>query len=158
MELDTAKWSGEGEFTHCLVGALKELPDIVFVRVEDAPATRADSGYNFIANEVFVGFAVRTHVEARRRFGLLPVKRVTEEPVMTMAELAEALGRHPQIGPSDYADEGMIQYLRAERVVPPYQTRGYKLVELVRIYRIGEPVENSRQTRSFAPGSDPPRR
>ena len=31
----------------------------------------------------------------------------------------------------------MLQYLRAERIVPPYQTRGYKLVELVRIYEVG---------------------
>jgi hypothetical protein len=28
----------------------------------------------------------------------------------------------------------MLQYLRTERIVPPYQTRGYKLVEMVRIY------------------------
>ena len=28
----------------------------------------------------------------------------------------------------------MLQYLRTERIVPPYQTKGYKLVELVRIY------------------------
>ena len=32
------------------------------------------------------------------------------------------------------SDDGMLQYLRAERIMPPYQTRGYKLVELVRIY------------------------
>jgi len=31
----------------------------------------------------------------------------------------------------------MLQYLRSERIVPPYQTRGYKLVELVRIYDAG---------------------
>ena len=31
----------------------------------------------------------------------------------------------------------MLQYLRTERIVPPYQTRGYKLVELVRIYEVG---------------------
>ena len=31
----------------------------------------------------------------------------------------------------------MLQYLRTERVIPPYQTRGYKLVELVRIYEVG---------------------
>jgi hypothetical protein len=31
----------------------------------------------------------------------------------------------------------MLQYLRTERIVPPYQTRGYKLVELVRIYDLG---------------------
>ncbi len=30
----------------------------------------------------------------------------------------------------------MIQYLRTERIVPPYQTKGYKLVELVRIYEV----------------------
>ena len=26
-----------------------------------------------------------------------------------------------------------------ERIVPPYQTRGYKLVELVRVYAVGAP-------------------
>jgi hypothetical protein len=30
----------------------------------------------------------------------------------------------------------MLQYLRTERIVPPYQTKGYKLVELVRIYEV----------------------
>ena len=34
----------------------------------------------------------------------------------------------------------MLQYLRTERIVPPYQTRGYKLVELVRIYEVGTPT------------------
>ncbi len=138
MELDTSKWSGEGEFTHRLVESLKDLPEVASVRVEDAPATRADSGYNFIANEVFVGFAVRTRVESIRRFGILPAKRTTEEPVMTMAQLGQVLETQEQIGPADYSDEGMIQYLKAERIIPPYQTRGYKLVELVRIYRIGD--------------------
>ena len=36
----------------------------------------------------------------------------------------------------DYIDEGMIQFLKSERIIPPYQTRGYKLVELVRIYEV----------------------
>ena len=31
----------------------------------------------------------------------------------------------------------MIQYLHTQRVIPPYQTRGYKLIELVRIYEAG---------------------
>ena len=53
---------------------------------------------------------------------------------MTIADLEAALTRSPDIGAPDYADEGMLQYLRAERIIPPYQTRGYKLVELVRIY------------------------
>jgi hypothetical protein len=42
-----------------------------------------------------------------------------------------------EIGAPDYSDEGMLQYLRAERVIPPYQTKGYKIVELVRIYEAG---------------------
>jgi hypothetical protein len=38
------------------------------------------------------------------------------------------------VGAPDYSDESMLQYLRTQRVVAPYQTRGYKLVEMVRIY------------------------
>ena len=53
---------------------------------------------------------------------------------MTFEDLVKVLEESEGIGPADYADEGMIQYLRAERIVPPYQTRGYKLVELLRIY------------------------
>ncbi|MBI1875373.1 MAG: hypothetical protein HYZ58_10160 [Acidobacteria bacterium] len=138
MELDASKWSGEGEFTHRLVELLKELPEVVFVRVEDAPATRAESGYSFIANELYVGFGVRSRVESTRRFGVFPSRQVTEEPVMTLSGLGEVLAARNHIGPADYSDEGMIQYLRTERIVPPYQTRGYKLVELVRIYRAGD--------------------
>ena len=41
------------------------------------------------------------------------------------------------VGEPDYEDDGMIQYLRTERVVAPYQTRGIKVVELVRIYKAG---------------------
>ena len=45
----------------------------------------------------------------------------------------------PEIGAPDYSDEGMLQYLRTERIIPPYQTRGYKLVELVRLYDASAP-------------------
>ena len=54
-----------------------------------------------------------------------------------MPGLEQALTAAPEIGAPDYADEGLLQYLRAERVLPPYQTRGYKLVELVRLYEVG---------------------
>ena len=30
----------------------------------------------------------------------------------------------------------MLQYLRTERVVPAYQTRGFKMIEMVRIYEM----------------------
>jgi len=53
--------------------------------------------------------------------------------------LEAALAAMPGIGSPDYSDEGMLQYLRTERVIPPYQTRGYKLVELVRVYEVGTP-------------------
>ena len=43
------------------------------------------------------------------------------------------------IGEPDYADDGLLQYLRTERIIPPYQTRGYKLVEMIRMYEVGTP-------------------
>ncbi len=55
---------------------------------------------------------------------------------MTLADLEAQLATLQEIGAPDYADEAMLQYLKTERVIPPYQTRGYKIVELVRIYRL----------------------
>jgi len=43
------------------------------------------------------------------------------------------------VGEPDYSDEGMLQFLRTERIVAPYQTKGYKVVEMVRIYEAGTP-------------------
>jgi len=60
---------------------------------------------------------------------------------MTMAQLEAALTSDAAIGAPDYADGGMLQYLRTERIIPPYQTRGYKIVELVRIYEFGRPAQ-----------------
>jgi hypothetical protein len=137
MELDTSKWSGEGEFTALLVERLRSIAGLHAVRVEDAPASRAESDYNFISNELFITFATRTRREPIRRFGILPGSRTVTEKVMTVAELEHALTAISDIGAPDYADTGMLQYLRAERIVPAYQTRGYKLVELVRIYEAG---------------------
>ena len=137
MELDTSKWSGEGEFTTLLVERLREVAGVHALRVEDAPASRAESDYNFISNELFVTFATRTLRERTRRFGILPAVRTVTEKLMTVVELEQALTALSGIGAPDYADGGMLQYLRAERIVPPYQTRGYKLVELVRIYEAG---------------------
>ncbi len=137
MEVDTSKWSGEGTFTQVLVNHLQALEAIVFIRVEDAPASRSEADYNFMSNEIFVAFATRARRERTRRFGILPAVRVISDPIMTMAGLEERLAAIPDVGAPDYSDAVMLQYLRAERVVPPYQTRGYKLVELVRIYEVG---------------------
>ena len=74
MELDTSKWSGEGEFTALLVERLRTLSPIAMVRVEDAPASRSDADYNFISNELFVAFTTKVRRERFRRFGFLPAR------------------------------------------------------------------------------------
>jgi hypothetical protein len=138
-EIDTSKWSGEGTFTQLLIDRMRELDAIQFVRVEDAPATRSEADYNFISNELFVLFATRDRVEQVKRFGFLPSSRIVSEAVMHVSGLEAKLAGIQEIGEPDYSDETMLQYLRTERIIPPYQTRGYKLVELVRIYEVGTP-------------------
>jgi hypothetical protein len=136
MEVEASGWSGDGDFTTRLIDALKRLP-IRLVKVEDAPASRADSAFIFISNELFVQFAtepreVRSHV-----LGVIATTKVVHEKVMSLRDLEKALADLPDVGEPDYSDDGMLQYLRTERIVPPYQTRGYKMVELVRIYEAG---------------------
>jgi hypothetical protein len=122
-----------------VVDRLREFDTVRAVRVEDAPATRSEADYNFISNEIFVEFATTMKEETFKRFGFLPGTRSVEQKAMTIADLEKTLTTLEEIGAPDYADEGMLQYLRTERVVPAYQTRGYKLVELVRIYEAGTP-------------------
>ena len=139
MQIDTSKWSGEGAFTQVLIDRMQRLDGVSRLRVEDAPASRSDADYNFISNEIYVEFSTEVHREAVRRFGILRSTKTTERKSMTIAGLEGALAGLDDVGAPDYADEGMVQYLRSERIVPPYQTRGYKIVELVRIYEIGTP-------------------
>jgi hypothetical protein len=139
FELETSAWSGEGTFTQLLIERLRDVAGVRFVRVEDAPATRSDADYNFISNELYVEFDVVERRERIKRFGVLPGVRTVAQKVMTLPGLEAALAVIDGVGPPDYGDEGMLQYLRAERIIPPYQTRGYKLVEMVRIYEVGTP-------------------
>ena len=139
LELDSSAWSGEGTFTQLLIECLRGVAGIRFVRVDDAPATRSDADYNFISNELYVGFETTQRRERVTRFGVLPGTRTVTEKAMTLQALEAALTSIDAIGAPDYGDDGMLQYLRAERIVPPYQTRGYKLVEMVRIYEVGTP-------------------
>lgn len=139
MQAETSGWSGDGDFTRLLVSALEQVNELRAIRVQDAPASRADSGYNFIANEVYVDFALNSLRERRRFLGIVPYTAHRAVPAMELADLQSRLTALPAIGEPDYADEGMIQYLRTERVIAPYQTRGVKVVELVRIYRAGAP-------------------
>jgi hypothetical protein len=139
MEVDTLKWSGEGTFTQILIDKLWQIAGIAGIRVEDAPASRSEADYNFVSNEIFVVFATIARQEATRRFGFLSGHRTVLEKAMTISGLEAALTSVEGIGAPDYSDDGMMQYLRTERIVPPYQTRGYKLVELVRIYDASAP-------------------
>jgi hypothetical protein len=134
MTVDTSKWSGEGTFTQAVIDWLRHVSGVAGVRVEDAPASRSEADYNFMSNEIFVLFRTREVEEPVRRLGVFPGTRKVAQKVMTLNELEQAMAAAPEIGPPDYADAGMLQYLRTERIVPPYQTHGYKLVELVRIY------------------------
>ena len=139
LELETSAWSGEGTFTQFLIERLRDVAAVRFVRVEDAPATRSDADYNFISNELYIGFDTIERRERITRFGVLPGVRTVTDKAMTLHGLEAALTGIDGVGAPDYGDEGMLQYLRAERIIPPYQTRGYKLVEMVRIYEAGTP-------------------
>jgi hypothetical protein len=144
MRIDVEKWSGEGAFTQVLIDHLKVMDRVAFLRVEDAPASRSEADYNFISNEIFVGFETVVRHERVRRFGLFSSARDVVEKTMTLEALERALAAIAGVGEPDYSDASMMQYLRAERIVPPYQTRGYKLVELVRIYEVGaDPVKSA---------------
>jgi hypothetical protein len=138
-DVDTSKWSGEGTFTQALLDRLTQIDGLALVRVEDAPASRSEADYNFMSNEIFVVFATATRDEPIRRLGLFPGTRIVEYARATIAGIEAALASMPDIGSPDYSDAGMLQYLRTERVIPPYQTKGYKLVELVRVYDAGAP-------------------
>jgi hypothetical protein len=139
VELDTSGWSGEGEFTQQLIEVVSSVHEVRFLRVEDAPASRADAGFSFISNELFVSFSTVRRPHGRRVLGILPLREWRDEKTMTLSGLEAAFTRLPDVGPPDYADDGMLQYLRSHRIVPAYQTRGYKLVELVRIYEACAP-------------------
>jgi hypothetical protein len=135
-EIDASKWSGEGTFTQTLVDRLKTIDELRLIRVEDAPASRSEADYNFMSNEIFVVFETGTRAEPTRRFGLFPSTRAVTYKKMTVADLEALLTAMPDVGSPDYSDDEMLQYLRTERIIPPYQTKGYKLVELVRIYEV----------------------
>ncbi len=136
MHVDASGWSGDGDFTQALVDALGHVDGVEGVRVEDAPASRAEAGYSFISNEIYLWFRRDARREPTRRFGFLPGTRMVLVKAQTLGGVEAALTAAPDVGPPDYTDGGMLQYLRAQRIIPPYQTRGYKLVEMVRIYEV----------------------
>lgn len=138
-EIDRTNWSGDGDFTIRVIAALEAMKEVAFLRIEDAPASRSDAGYSFLSNEIFVRFHEVSVAAPAKLLGIVPVTRRVTRSALTLGGLEAALTAAPEIGAADYSDDGMLQYLRTERIVPPYQTRGYKLVELLRIYEVGTP-------------------
>jgi hypothetical protein len=137
LQIDSTNWSGDGDFTLLLIEALKGIEGIEFLRIEDAPAGRNEPSYAFISNEVFVGFRTKILRVPVRRLLVFSGTRQVDVKALTLAGLERALAGVEGIGAPDYSDEGLLQYLRAHRIVAPYQTRGFKLVEMVRIYEVG---------------------
>jgi hypothetical protein len=137
MNVDASGWSGEGEFTARLIEEMHGLAAVETLRVEDAPASRADAGFSFISNELFVVFASTSRRVRTWKLGFIPASTMLHAKLMTLAELESSLAAVPDIGIPEYSDAGMLQYLRTTRIMQPYQTRGYKLIELVRIYEAG---------------------
>jgi hypothetical protein len=134
MTVDATGWSGEGDFTARLIEEIRRLPAVDGLRVEDAPASRADAGFSFISNELFVAFASKARKVRTRKLGFIPASTMLYDKLMTLGDLESVLAGVPDIGIPEYSDAGMLQYLRTTRIMQPYQTRGYKLIELVRIY------------------------
>src|SRR4051794_24792664 len=137
MEIDTSRWSGDGDFTQLIVDRLRDQPRIAGLRVEDGAASRDETGYSFISNEVFVIPSIAWRLQAARRWGVWPIRRRVAEPSVTLDDIEAMLASDTAIGAPDVVVAGMLQYLRTQRIVPAYQTRGYKLVELIRIYMAG---------------------
>jgi len=90
MQVESAGWGGEGAFTAVLLDVLRAIEPVEFVRVEDAPASRAEPGYAFVSNEIYVKFKADLRTEARRRFGL-PWPRKVEVKQMTLGNSLPAL-------------------------------------------------------------------
>lgn len=137
MRVDRERWSGEGDFTEQLLIWLEGQPVIECLRVEDASSARTDVEYNFVSNEIYIQFKMHEREKSSWLLGFIPIKRSYLEKMMTLEQLDTVLADDVAMGAPDYADDGMIQYLRTERIIPPYQTKGYKLIELVRIYEMG---------------------
>nr|MCS5701698.1 hypothetical protein [Acidobacteriota bacterium] len=85
--IETSEWSGEGTFTQTLIDAMTSIDDVGLLRVEDAPSTRVDVGYQFISNEIYVGFRTQAVQTRIRRFGFWPTTVVVDKNCMSLTDL-----------------------------------------------------------------------
>ncbi|MGE5358602.1 MAG: hypothetical protein ACM3NQ_06245 [Bacteroidales bacterium] len=132
--IDRTDWSGDGDFAVALLECLGRVEEIAVIKIQDAPTSRAEAGFNFIGNDLFVGFRVERRMTVKKLLGVLPVPAVAHVRSLTLEGLATRLEGVEGIGAPGYQDAEMLQYLRAERVAAPYQARGPKIVEVVRVF------------------------
>ncbi len=137
IQIDRERWSGEGDLTARMLDRLAAIEQVGFLRVEDAPADHGGAGFSFICNEIYVAFRIQRTIGRRRLLGLLPMPAIVLRKSLSLERLHAVLSASEGIGPADYSDGAMLQYLRAERVAADYQARGPKVVEMVRIYEVG---------------------
>lgn len=137
IQIDRERWSGEGALTALLLEKLTSIEQVGFLRVEDAPAGHGGAGFNFICNEIYVAFRIQRTLSLRRLLGFLPLPAIVLRKSLTIDHLQDLLAASEGIGPADYSDAAMLQYLRSERVAAAFQARGPKVVEMVRVYEVG---------------------
>ncbi len=141
MELDSAGWSGEGAFTQDLIERLRAVDSVAAIKVEDAPATRSEADYNFIANEIFVTFAMSERQEPTRHFGFIPGRKRVAEKALTLAGLAG-------LGDLVLTCTGALS---RNRTVGLELARGRSLAEIVGgMKMIAEGIETTRATVDLA--------
>ena len=87
VQLERSGWSGDGDFTMRLVEALQAIEEVAYLRVEDAPASRAGTGFNLLANELFVSFAAERRPRVERWLRVIPRTRLVDVPRLTLAGL-----------------------------------------------------------------------
>ncbi len=141
MRVDRSGWSGDGDVTQAIIDRLARESGVAHLTVEDAPASREDTGFAFISSELFIRPVVRVRRDRVWRWGWWPSRRRIATPDLRLDAIEARLTADPEIGAPGFADLAMLQYLRTLRIVPAYQTRGYKLVELIRLYLV--PVEGA---------------
>src|SRR5512142_1679203 len=70
IAIDRSAWSGDGDFTQLLLARLASIEQVGYLRVEDAPASRAGPAFNFICNEIYLGFRIARTLGSRRFLGV----------------------------------------------------------------------------------------
>ncbi len=100
MPVESGGWSGEGAFTQHVLDRLRGVEEVAALKVEDAPSTRSEADYNFVANEIFVTFATVQRDEPAKLLGTFRTTRRVSAKAMTFDGLVKLLEESEGIGPA----------------------------------------------------------